>query len=177
MRSCQGFLITWFLFLLGATVAKSMPHKKQHLTVHVINLDKDADRWSAVSSELLSKGVRENRIKRIPAVNGKELSSDDLVGNTSFVARNFCTRGTIGCFLSHRNFWEKTLECPEEYQIVLEDDVIVADDFLGKVAEILNELEQCDETCDGKWDVVFLGALGCVHPEGKYGLNRIAAFM
>lgn len=149
----------------------------QHLSVHVINLDRDIDRWNTVSAELLSKGVRLPKIKRILAVNGKALTSDDLIANTTFVARHFCTRGTIGCYLSHRSFWEKMLECPEDYQIVLEDDVVVADDFLRKVAGILNELENCEETSGGNWDVIFLGALGCVHPEGKYGLNRIAAFM
>ena len=148
------------------------------LNFHVINLDRDTERWESVVSELTSKGVRPQNIQRIRAVDGKNLSATELENNATTVARTFCTLGMIGCFLSHRSFWEQTASGTEAYRLVLEDDVVVAESFPEKVGEILDEIEtRCPETRDGNWDVIFLGALGCVHPEGKYGLNRIAAFM
>lgn len=145
---------------------------------HVINLDRDTARWDSVVSELVSKGVPFTNIQRIRAVYGKTLTSDELVSNTTFVARHFSTRGTIGCYLSHRSCWEQTLKGPEPYKLFLEDDVLVANNFPNKVAEILREIdESCPDTRNGNWDVIFLGALGCVHPEGRHGLNRIAGTM
>ena len=37
----------------------------------------------------------------------------------------------------------------------------------------MSNLEATEEGKD--WDVLLLGALGCVHPNQKYGLNRIHA--
>lgn len=152
-------------------------HSVSKLDIHVINLDRDAERWNSVFFELVSKGVPKRRIRRLPAVSGKDLTHVDLQNNTTLIARLVCTSGTIGCFLSHRSNWEATLEGSESYRVVLEDDVVVSEDFSEKVVEILREIdENCEETKNGNWDVIFLGALGCVHPEGKHGLNRIAAF-
>jgi len=155
-----------------------MSKRSPPLTFHVINLDRDKERWDSVVSELTSKGVPPKQIQRIRAVYGKNLTAEELRTNTTLVARHFCTPGTIGCYLSHRSVWEQTATGSDPYKLILEDDVLVADRFPEKVAEILKEIdEDCAETRDGNWDVIFLGALGCVHPEGKHGLNRIAAFM
>jgi len=129
---------------------------------HVINLDHDKERWESVVSELTSKGgVPIRKIKRIHAIYGKNLTSDDLCTNTTFVARHFSTRGTIGCYMSHRNCWEQTAKGSYPYQLFLEDDVLVTEKFPEKVNEILQEInENCPETRNGNWDVIFLGALG-----------------
>jgi hypothetical protein len=44
-----------------------------------------------------------------------------------------------------------------------------------QVRAAVEELEACPETA-GKWDVLMIGALGCVNPSGKNGLNRLVAF-
>ena len=147
------------------TIVASMP------VINVINLKQDTNRWETVTKELVSKGVPLDCIQRLVAVYGKELSEQSLRRNVSPVARRFCTPGIIGCYLSHRTFWLKTATEDAPYQIVVEDDVIVADDFLQKLQDILDELENDD------WDVLLLGALGCVHPEGKQGFNRISAMV
>jgi len=135
--------------------------RKRPLDFHVINLDCDKERWESVVAELTSKGVPRKRIKRIHAIYGKNLTSDDLHTNATFVARHFSTPGTIGCYMSHRSCWEQTAAGSEPYQLFLEDDVLVADNFPNKVYEILQEIDViCPETRDGNWDVIFLGALG-----------------
>ena len=57
--------------------------------------------------------------------------------------------------------------------IVFEDDVALTPDFSVKVLEALNELEAVVGA--GEWDVLMLGALGCVEPNGRYGANRLTA--
>jgi len=147
------------------------------VNIHVINLDVETERWETVVSGLIAKGVPEKQIVRVSAVNGRNLTDAELRANTTSIARMVCTPGIIGCFLSHRKVWEETSKGPEPYRLVLEDDVIVAGSFPEKVAEIVREIDEaCPETRHGNWDVIFLGALGCVHPDGRHGLNRIAAF-
>ncbi len=148
------------------------------LDFHVLNLDRDKERWKSVVKELTSKGVPRERIQRIEAVYGKNLTPDEIASNTTFVARCFSTPGMIGCYLSHRNFWESTAKGSRPFQIILEDDVIVAENFPQEVATILREIdEDCPNTRDGNWDVILLGAIGLVHPSDKHGLNWIGACM
>lgn len=116
------------------------------------------------------------RVKRLPAVNGRELTKEQLLDSTTTLARYFATPGMIGCYLSHKEFWNKTATGSSPYQLVLEDDVILADDFTIKLQDAVMELEECEETKNW-WDVLMVGALGCVEPRGKYGLNRVHAFV
>ena len=162
----------------ASPIDRKQPRRKRPLDFNVINLSRDKERWKSVFRELVSKGVPRRRIQRINAVYGKNLTPEDLATNTTFVARHFSTPGTIGCYLSHRNCWELTANSDKPFQVILEDDVIVAEDFPQAVANILREIdEDCPDTRNGNWDVIFLGALGCVHPEGKHGVNWIASIM
>jgi GR25 family glycosyltransferase involved in LPS biosynthesis len=187
-------ILPLLLLVLLADVARSSvedqrtKHKKNNnpSSVHIINLDRDTVRWESVTTSGFGNSLDKHQIRRLVAIYGKDLSDEELRQNTTWVARHFVTRGIIGCYLSHRKFWECTLLSSssggsgsgEDYQICFEDDVVVLvkdDDknFLRRVSELVDELEECD----ADWDVLFLGALGCVHPDGKFGLNRIAGFM
>lgn len=167
------------ILLLACLSRKScFAWRRRQPNFHVINLDRDKERWESVIQELSSKGVSPKNIERVEAVYGKKLTEEDLDTNTTFVAKHFATRGTIGCYLSHRKCWEIAAQSNKPYEIILEDDVLVADDFPQQVATILQEIdEQCPQTRDGNWDVIFLGALGCCHPSGRHGLNWIAGIM
>jgi len=173
MRSFQrssSLLVIAFSAAAVATTAPSFP-------MSVINLDRDTARWSSVVEQLTSKGVPPDSIERQPAVHGKLLTAEELRHNATRLATLFATRGMIGCYLSHRRFWERTLARHDaEWCVVLEDDVEVADDFENRVLAAVAELEECAATRD-TWDVLLLGALGCVHPAGQHGLNRINAFV
>ena len=74
----------------------------------------------------------------------------------------------IGCFLSHRAAWQRCAESDQPL-LVLEDDVCPAVGFAQKLRAALTELP----TLDPKWDVLLVGALGCVHPRHRYGANLI----
>lgn len=155
-------------------IAHQVP--REAIPINIINLDKDKVRWEKVTRDLLSKGVPSDRMYRFRAVHGKTLSTEELWSNTTTLSRWFSTPGMIGCYLSHREFWRKTLNGTAPWQIVLEDDAIVVENFYDKVEEAIEELQQCEETRD-RWDVLLLGGLGCIHPQGKYGLNRVQALV
>ena len=50
-----------------------------------------------------------------------------------------------------------------------QDDVCPADGFAPKLRAALAELP----TLDPNWDVLLVGALGCIHPRHRYGANLI----
>lgn len=144
-------------------------------TIHIINLDHDTHRWETVSKELTSKSITSEtaQIKRFSAIYGKNLSPKELHANATEFATRFVTRGIVGCYLSHRRLWEAVSASDEPYQIIFEDDVTITPDFWEKLHVVLQELEENEETSNNNWDVLMLGAIGCVHPEGRHGLNRV----
>ena len=172
--STRLFQICLFLLYNAAAISDQ---QRAPTPLSIINLDKDTARWRSVTAELSGKGVPMDRVTRLPAVYGKDLSPAELQASASGIARHFCTAGMIGCYLSHRNFWQQTLEGAAPWQAVLEDDVQVSEDFCEKLEECVGELESHPETRGGNWEVLLLGALGCVHPQRKYKLNRINAFV
>ena len=42
-------------------------------------------------------------------------------------------RGVIGCYLSHRRFWQMVVDRKMDYAVILEDDVKLVDGFKEKV--------------------------------------------
>lgn len=112
----------------------------------LINLDSSEDRLRQVEARLLATGfvrvsdspVRWRRealvIERIPAVDGRKLSESELL-KWRQRERPFwnwttheLTPGEIGCFLSHREFWQKVVDERLSHAFVLEDDILLADD-------------------------------------------------
>ena len=100
-------------------------------------------------------------------------------------------------YLSHVECWRRTLAATDpnaradaradaaageapgasgRYSLIFEDDVVLQPDFRKRAAAAVAELE-ADPEVGPTWDVLMLGALGCVHPEGKHGLNRINSFI
>jgi len=142
------------------------------IPVNVINLEKDKDRWEGVTGELIKGGVDVDRIHRIPAIYGKELSDLEVQANTTMLARIFATRGMIGCYLSHRSFWKKVSMGSEPHQVVLEDDVILHESFYDHLHEAVEGLEACLETKE-TWDVLILGGFGSIHPRGQRGMRDV----
>ena len=164
------------LLCLSLLPAKgSILRHRTALPINIINLQRDTERWSNVIQGLLSKGVPKKSITRYAAVYGKELTKADLLQNSTLLTRLFCTSGTIGCYLSHRNLWCKIHKESAPWQIIMEDDVIVANDFCDKVREVIREMEDNSEMKDN-WDVILLGAFGAIKPDGRYGVFRLPSF-
>lgn len=82
-------------------------------------------------AETLHGGLRRHRIRLAPEY-----------------ART-CTVGQLGCTCSHLNVWRLVADS-ERIAIVLEDDVVLCDDFENRVQQVLSEARDVD------WDWIYL---------------------
>ena len=101
------------------------------------------------------------RYTRIDAVDGRALTKQERNSNVTALGRRLLTAGMIGCFLSHRKCWEICIRNDKPH-IVFEDDVMLVDGFCDQLNAVMKDLPE-------DWDVLLLGAFGCVHPSGVYG--------
>ena len=108
-----------------------------------------------------------------PAVDGAALSEIEREASTTALGNVFMTSGMIGCFLSHRACWQQCMSSGHEPLLILEDDASFADGFGLAVVESLSQLSALDP----EWDVLLVGALGCVHPRFRYGANVLHGLM
>ena len=100
------------------------------MPVYVINLDREPEKFRAISGRLSELGIT---FERVQAVDGALLP---LVSNYT----EELSPGEIGCYLSHKSVWESMLKSHVGSAIVLEDDAIIHDDF-PIVAEALSKFE------------------------------------
>lgn len=96
--------------------------------------------------------------ERFSATFGKALPNSVLEQQATWLARTFCTRGMLGCFISHQRIWRRVVDEGHEAVVILEDDAVLCPEFAEKVQLALAELP-------GDWDVCLLGAVGCVARE------------
>ncbi|WP_372720748.1 glycosyltransferase family 25 protein [Novipirellula sp.] len=102
----------------------------------VISLERATTRFEHAKS-LLSQLPMDAEI--LPAVDGSEMSDAEVAAchhrhvhhpRYPFALR----RGEIGCFLSHRNAWQKIIDSGLDAALILEDDVLVdSDRFRGAI--------------------------------------------
>lgn len=87
-------------------------------------------------------------IFRFAAVNGSELNPDILKKNKKkhqiLAHYPFPNNGEIGICLTHFKLWEFLSKQPEDFSIVLEDDVIVSKDLFDDLEALLSEITTND---------------------------------
>lgn len=123
--------------------------------VLVINLDRSPQRWESAQVEFAREGVE---VERFSGTDGKAMKPDELKEVATFSARWLCTKGMIGCFLSHRRIWQKMVSEKLPAVVVLEDDVRLVEGFSQKLLKLMDELPK-------DWEVCLLGAIGNVNPD------------
>ncbi|OIM99389.1 glycosyl transferase [Idiomarina sp. MD25a] len=120
--------------------------------VFLINLDRSTERLEKAAQQLNRLNVP---FERIAAVDGSQLTKAEI--DTAFdieqaerrTAYNL-TIGEMGCYLSHVNCWRRIIAEALDFAIVLEDDLVLDDDFPKAIAEI----EQLTQT--QAWDYIKL---------------------
>ena len=96
---------------------------------YVINLERRQDRFES---------FKKNCPLDIETINKFEAIDGKLLKNPPDNFRNL-NKGEIGCFLSHKLLWEKTLEEKDsDYSIIFEDDAIFTENFIEKFNDIIN---------------------------------------
>lgn len=111
--------------------------------IRVINLDKDKVRLEHISDNLNNLDLNWSRFS---AIYGKNLTDQEIEKHTTPICRNLtCTKGIIGCAMSHILAWKEFIEeSDEEFLIVFEDDSDVQPqfkEFYNKLPDIYDELD------------------------------------
>ena len=90
----------------------------------------------------------------VEGVNGKDLSSQTIRENTTFMCSMFCTKSMIGIAMAHMKAWELIVESKDDYGIVFEDDVIFTKNFKKDINIGLKNVPS-------DFDILYLGCIGC----------------
>lgn len=103
------------------------------MKVHVINLDRRPDRLAFFRDQAAARGFE---FERIVAVDGTDPA---LVARAAALPAGFTghRRGPfqLACFESHRLAWRAVLDSGDACGIVMEDDVVLAEDFRRLLAD------------------------------------------
>lgn len=127
----------------------------------VMNLDRAPQRWAHMQKLMEEQGLV---VERLSAVDGKNLTDAEMRTHTTKMAAFLQPRGVIGCYLSHKKFWQMVVDRNLESAIIFEDDVRLVDNFKETLQ---NYLQRLKDEGSAPYDVLLLGAIGRVHPEGK----------
>lgn len=103
------------------------------MKVYVINLDRRPDRLAFFREQAAARGFA---FERIVAVDGTDPA---LAARAAGLAAGFREK-TIGplqlaCFESHRKAWRALLDSEDDTALVMEDDLVVSDDFATLLAD------------------------------------------
>ncbi len=117
------------------------------MRIHVINLDRSADRLAA----FLAANRHLTEIRRVAAADGAQIVNEQFVraGLITPAALPFYTRGALGCALSHVTLWQEAI-AGRSAATIAEDDAILRRDFEGKAAAGIERLPE-------DWDIAFWG--------------------
>lgn len=115
------------------------------LDIHLINLDRRADRLRAFHDELAARTspAFAARVQRQPAIDGRTLRATPEISHL-FRGNDFgSARGVIGCALTHLLLWRQfaTQTNPAAWHLVFEDDTQLCPGFEGQLIELCGLLD------------------------------------
>ena len=116
--------------------------------IFVINLDRETEKMGN-----LKKDLHKNNLfyERFPAINGQKLTENDPSIKKYFGDIKIkYSMGQKCCTLSHIYIWKEILRRKTQYNIILEDDVIIPSELYSKLNIYMKQLPE-------DWDFLFLG--------------------
>ena len=120
--------------------------------IYVINLEHRKDRWEKIQEQFAKNDISMTNVIKWKAVNGKDLSNDQLYHYTSKLCYYFCNAGIVGCFLSHLSIWQDVVKNKYNKVLILEDDV--------QFTYNIKQLNTLIKSTPKDWDINFLGSYG-----------------
>lgn len=136
---------------------KNPPLTAQQLTkvnaffdIYVINLDRDPGRLARFRERMDKNHLT---FIRIAGIDGKQLDRQTLVNKQTITPafNEIATPGEIGCILSHKAVWTNASTSTKPYIVVLEDDLMIKDDFARQLWELTHYIDQY------QFDLLLLG--------------------
>lgn len=105
----------------------------------LINLDKDQERLDFMSNQLFNSGIF---FGRISAIYGKEYKGEEYDEKLAIKLNGFpLMKSEVGCALSHKRCYEKFLESDLKYCLILEDDVLLGNNFKDLIEKEISKNE------------------------------------
>jgi len=121
-----------------------------------INLDRRTDRKDYIKQQL-EKIKWTGNIERISAIDGKTLDLDSvshlltdaalLEAKTMYLnppPGSYMSMGAVGCALSHREAYLNIQNGPDDYVLIIEDDVLFDDNFSNLIKTSINNVPDYD---------------------------------
>lgn len=118
--------------------------------IFVMNLDRATTRWENIQKVMTAA---ELQVERLPGIDGRTLTKAQLKLMSTQISVFFQPKGVIGCYLSHRKFWQYVVDRNYSSAIIFEDDVRLIPDFKNKLEYSLQRLNEDNL----QYDIVFLG--------------------
>ncbi len=120
--------------------------------VLIINLDRSPHRLARIEAQLTALDLP---FHRLAATDGHTLPETERARHydVALNRRSYhkpLVAGEIGCYISHLRAWQWLLDCGEEHAVILEDDVVLGDNFRAAL-DLLPGLPPT-------WDLVKLGS-------------------
>ncbi len=130
-------------------------HPQLNLITQVVNLERRDDRKLKFIEDNHSQ-LQQLQYTFFSAVDGKKLEPSHKLSKLFETNDYHYRRGIVGCALSHLKLWCLFLaDQSKDLLLVLEDDITLADNFIGKMSNSLKNLPFKDNKPD--WDILFLG--------------------
>lgn len=95
------------------------------MQIYVVNMLRRPDRRAAMQAQADRLGLR---VTFIAAVDARARAPEELRRIAADGPLGEVTPGDIGCFLSHRDVWQRLVASGDRHAVVLEDDAVLADD-------------------------------------------------
>lgn len=159
--------VTLLVFLVSASEPK-VPLANNFQTF-VINMRKNKDRMDHFNKQYKKSDLAERPWNRVEAVNGYEITADDmkeLVSPKVWIGLDHLTKtkkrmgdgqlthGMIGCYMSHYAIYEQMVRDGLEYAVIFEDDARIHPKIYKQLIKSIVEKEG---RFPDDWDVILLG--------------------
>ena len=119
-------------------------------SVYVINMDKDTEKMRVMEKTLAGLNVT---YTRFPAIDGREVSKKEKREMSFSICSDImCTKGTIGCGMSHMSLWKQIAKNDVQSALILEDDVVFTKNAMDVLEKAMDQLPE-------DWDLLYLGIL------------------
>ena len=186
-REVRRWLTDWEKLCTSAKLEKTYSPGNANPLVHVISLNRTSSRKTRTIRSLQRQGVpfrifdavdgfdrldqdniamyagskRKARLLQTAMFTDKELTalySDYRTGRLrDRVRQSLHERLQFGCYMSHVTLWKEILTTDSPFYIVLEDDVLLGDEFLVRLMKLLHSVPE-------SWGIIYLNG-----SEKKYG--------
>ena len=135
---------------VSSAPVSSESEEKYRAKTYVVNMEKRPDRLKQFVIDNHEK-LQSLQYTFFKAVDGQNINPLPKTLKL-FESGDYCYRkGIVGCASSHIKIWHELIISELDIMIVLEDDTILAPNFVEKLVSSLKKLPS------GKWDILFLG--------------------